>query len=84
MALPVRHGKENSHHRSTQQLEQVGIETQSQHQLDDNVVDDGTQRDRNHLECKVVEDAAEQSLANDDSSQTNDDRATAHADICKA
>ena len=33
---------------------------------------------------KVVEDAAEQSLANDDSSQTNDDRATAHADICKA
>ena len=27
-----------------------------------------------------MEDAAEQSLANDDSSQTNDDRATAHAE----
>ena len=83
-ALPVRHGEEDSHDRCAQQLEQVCVEAEGQHQLDDDVVDDGTQRDRHHLEGKVVEDAAEHSLADDDSGQTDDDGAAAHADIRKA
>ena len=84
LALPVRHRKENGDDDGGQHLQVVAVEAQGQDDLDDQIVNNRAEGHAQQLERKVMEDAAEDNLADDDGCQADDDGAAAGVDIGKA
>ena len=78
------HGEENGYDQRAQQLQEVRIQPQPQHDLYDDVVDHRADGNAGQLQCEVAEQFPEDHIADDDGSQADHDGPAAHVHVHEA
>ncbi len=84
LSFPMRDRKEYGNDRGGEKLQEICIESKRDNRLNNDVVNDRTDRDRKKTEREILEYLGEQSLSDNDSRKTDNYCALTHLDVGKA